>query len=159
MALSVFSFFLSKSVICSIFRSVDGLVRALSICSTYTLLAKEFDEIRRICQLNDYPISFVDTCIGIGLTKHRNKNSGTKTLPDLDPAKRRMFVEIPFVGDKTESLKKQINRLTSNFRPDLDTSFCRQTTTICSNLFSKQRSGTNSSKIRHRARDQMCRLW
>ena len=34
---------------------VSMVQRALSICSTYTLLANEFDEIRRICQLNDYP--------------------------------------------------------------------------------------------------------
>ena len=34
-----------------------------------------------------------------------------------------MFVEIPFVGNKTESLKKQINRLTADIRPDLDLRF------------------------------------
>ena len=104
---------------------VSMIQRALSICSTYTLLANEFDEIRRISQLNNYPISFVDTCIGIGLTKHRNKfnNNNNMNLPMIGPEKRRMFVEIPYVGNKTETLKKQINRLTSNIRPDLDIRF------------------------------------
>lgn len=102
---------------------VSMIQRALTICSTYTLLANEFDQVRRICQLNNYPWSFVDTCIGIGLTKHRNKQSETKNSPVNGPAKRRMFVEIPFVGNKTETLKKQINRLTADIRPDLDLRF------------------------------------
>jgi hypothetical protein len=102
---------------------VSMIQRALSICSTYTLLADEFDEIRRICRLNDYPISFVDTCIGVGLTKHQSKNIDRRILPVFGPEKRRMFVEIPFVGKQTDALKKQINRFTSNVRPDLDLRF------------------------------------
>ena len=102
---------------------VSMIQRALSIWFTYTLLADEFDQVRRICQLNDYPLSFVDICIGIGLTKHRNKHSEPKNSPVIGRAKRRMFVEIPFVGSETESLKKQISRLTSDIRPDLEIYF------------------------------------
>ena len=103
---------------------VSMIQRALSICSTYTLLAEEFDQIRRTSQMSDYPSSFVDTCIGIGLTKYRKRKSSDKeNLPMIGPTKRRMYVEIPFVGDKNEALKKQINRLTSNLRPDLDLRF------------------------------------
>jgi hypothetical protein len=93
---------------------VSMIQRALSICCTYTLLADEFDQVRRICQLNDYPLSFVDICIGIGLTEHRNKHSEPKNSPVIGPAKRRMFVEIPFVSSETEPLKKQISRWTSD---------------------------------------------
>ena len=104
---------------------VSMIQRALSICSTYALLANEFDQIRRISQLNNYPMSFVDISIGIGLTKHRNKfnNNNNRNSPMIGPEKRRMFVEIPYVGNKTETLKKQINRLTSNIRSDLDIRF------------------------------------
>ena len=77
--------------------------RALSICSTYTLLANEFDQIRQICQLNNYPISFVDTCIGIGLTKHRKQVQQQQQQQELADDRSRetsKFVEIPYVGNK-----------------------------------------------------------
>ncbi|CAF3195375.1 unnamed protein product, partial [Rotaria sp. Silwood2] len=46
---------------------------ALNICSTYKLLEHEFNEIRRFGLLNNYPLSFIDTIIGIKLSQHRNK--------------------------------------------------------------------------------------
>lgn len=59
---------------------VSSMVRrALAICSTYSNLTKEFDEIRRIATNNDYPLSFIDTQIGIGLSRHLdNKNKEIK---------------------------------------------------------------------------------
>ena len=95
---------------------VSMIQRSLSICSTYTLLSNEVDQIRFSSQLNNYPSSFIDTCIGVGLTKYLNRNN-TSYSPVMGPEKRRMFVEIPYVGNKTETLKKQINRLTSHIRP------------------------------------------
>jgi hypothetical protein len=41
MSLSIFSFFLSKSVICSIFRSVVGLVGALTTASVLFLIRED----------------------------------------------------------------------------------------------------------------------
>ncbi|CAF3120231.1 unnamed protein product [Rotaria socialis] len=42
--------------------SITSMIdRALRICSTYQLLSTEFNEIRKIAKLNDYPTSMVDT--------------------------------------------------------------------------------------------------
>ncbi|CAF4157480.1 unnamed protein product [Rotaria sp. Silwood2] len=46
---------------------VTMIHRALATCSTYTSLATEFENIRQIGLHNGYPLSFLDTRIGIGL--------------------------------------------------------------------------------------------
>ena len=54
---------------------IDSMVRrALSIRSSYTSLTDEFDEVRRYGQANGYPLSIIDTHIGIGLSNHLGKN-------------------------------------------------------------------------------------
>ena len=103
---------------------VSMIQRALSICSTYSLLDKELLKIRTVCQDNDYPIDFIDTRIGIGLTKYLNRsnnnNNNEPNIPVSGCEKRRMYVEIPFIGKQTEIMKKKISQLTAESRPDLD---------------------------------------
>lgn len=102
---------------------VSMIQRAINICSTYTLLAEELDRIRDICHKNDYPKDFVDIRIGIGLSKHLESKPNGQNLPVAGCDKRRLFVEIPYVGQQTDLLKKKINLLTSKNRPDLDVRF------------------------------------
>ncbi|CAF1663857.1 unnamed protein product [Adineta ricciae] len=103
---------------------VSMVQRALAICSTYTTLAAEFQEIRRIGVANGYPISFIDTRIGIGLNRQLAKNdSNTTILPLIGCEKKRMYVEIPFIGRPTDLLKKRFSQLSSKVRPDLDIRF------------------------------------
>jgi hypothetical protein len=100
---------------------VSMIQRALSICSTYSLLDQELTKIRSVCQQNGYPLGFVDTRIGIGLTKYLNKhNNNEPRIPVSGCEKRRMYVEIPFIGKQTEMMKQKISRLTAESRPDLD---------------------------------------
>ena len=103
---------------------VSMIQRALSICSTYSLLDKELLKIRTVCHDNDYPIDFIDTRIGIGLTKYLNRsnnnNNNEPNIPVSGCEKRRMYVEIPFIGKQTEIMKKKISQLTAESRPDLD---------------------------------------
>ena len=100
---------------------VSMIKRALSICSTYSLLTEEFDKIRTICQKNDYPAWFIDIRIGIGLSKYLEKmKTNEPHLPVSGCPKRRMFIEIPYIGEQTDALKKKISRLTAESRPDLD---------------------------------------
>ena len=47
--------------------------RALAVCSTYTLLATEFNGIREIARKNGYPLSFIDNRIDIGLSNFFKK--------------------------------------------------------------------------------------
>jgi hypothetical protein len=86
--------------------SIDSMIcRALTICSTYTSLAAEFNEIRRIGQANDYPISFIDTHIGIGLSRHLAKNNET-------------------ASPQVIGCEKKLTHLSSKIRSDLDVCFC-----------------------------------
>ena len=103
--------------------SVMSMVRrALAICSTYSALTNEFDEIRRIALNNDYPRNFIDTSIGIGLSQYRNRESGQQQKP-IGCEKKQMYVEIPYVDRATSTLKKQITHLAGAIRPDLDIRF------------------------------------
>ena len=79
--------------------SIDSMVRrALSICSTNLSLTEEFAEIRRNGLANGYPRSFIDIHIGVGLSRYMEKQMGCE--------KKRMYVEIPFIGRTTQSMKQ-----------------------------------------------------
>jgi hypothetical protein len=106
--------------------SIDRMIRqALSICSTYPSLVTEFDEIRRIGQANDCPASFIDTHIGIGLSQYMAKQNDapSPTPKPIGCDKKRMYVEIPYVGQTIDSMKKKFAHLSGKLRPDLDVGF------------------------------------
>ncbi|CAM4847719.1 unnamed protein product [Rotaria magnacalcarata] len=88
-------------------RITSMIDRALRISSTYQLLSIEFNEIRKIAKLNDYPTSMVDTLIGIKFSKITNY----------------IYVEIPYVTTTTSELKKRTQHLASKLRTDLNIKF------------------------------------
>ena len=95
--------------------------RALFVCSTYSLLDDELNKSRHYCHLNGYPCGSVDTLIGIGLTEHLNRNNNNESdWPVAGCEKQRLFVEVPYIGNYTESTTKNIQYLTGSVRPDLD---------------------------------------
>ena len=103
---------------------INSMVRrALSICSSYTSLTAEFDEVRRIGQANGYPLSFIDVHIGIGLSRHLGKNDPKQEEVVLGCPKKQMYVEIPYTGQTTLTMKKQFSHLSGKLRPDLDVRF------------------------------------
>ncbi|CAF1282043.1 unnamed protein product [Rotaria sordida] len=63
--------------------------RALNICSTCKLLEDEFNKIRRFGLYNNYPVSFIDTIIGIKLNQHRNKMITELDKPIIEKTKRK----------------------------------------------------------------------
>ena len=99
---------------------VSMIQQTLSICSLYSLLAKELVKIHAICQNNDYLIQFIDTRIGIDLTQYLNRNIIEPSILLSECEKRLMYVEIPFIIKETEVIKKKINRSTAESWPDLD---------------------------------------
>ena len=94
--------------------------RALSICSSHTLLNIELDRIRSIGVNNDYPITFIDTINGIKLSQQIKKSMKFTTPPLIGCDKKQMYVELPFVISSTLELKKKITHLSTKLRPDLD---------------------------------------
>ncbi|CAF4370758.1 unnamed protein product, partial [Rotaria sordida] len=81
--------------------------------STYKHLEDEFNEIRRIGLLNNYPLSFIDTIIGIKLSQHRNKIFTKIDTPIIENDKKKIYVEIPFIQSSTIGLKNKIKHLTN----------------------------------------------
>jgi hypothetical protein len=96
--------------------------RALAVCSTYTLLATEFDKIREIGRQKRYPLSFINTRIGIGLSNFL-KRSTTSITEVIESDKKLMYIEIPYAGAATNSFKKQLSRISSKICPYLDVRF------------------------------------
>ena len=96
--------------------------RTLAMCSTYSSLAIEFENIRQIGLRNGYPLSFLDTRIGIGLSKYLKKTTTpSNTIAGCE--KKRMYLEIPYTGSATDSFKKKLSRIGGKIRPDLDLRF------------------------------------
>ncbi|CAF3317014.1 unnamed protein product [Rotaria socialis] len=101
---------------------VSMVQRALAVCSTYALLSQEFQTIREIGQKNDYPSSFIDTRIGIGLGNYLKKLT-TSNEAVAGCAKQRMYVEIPYTGTSSKMLKNKLSRISIKHRPDLEVCF------------------------------------
>ncbi|CAF3989818.1 unnamed protein product, partial [Rotaria sordida] len=102
---------------------VSMVNRALIICSTYVSLSDELNKIRRIGLKNDYPLSFIDTIIGIKLSQYRQKMNGESKSTLIECDKNKMYVELPFIRSSTLELKKKILHLSNKLRPDLDIQF------------------------------------
>jgi hypothetical protein len=103
---------------------IDSMIRGgLSICSTYPLLAAEFDEMRRIGRANNYPSPSVH--IGMDLSEHLTKKakttlSSTTTTTTTELKKKRMYAEMPYVGHTTNSIRSKLAHILSKLRSNLD---------------------------------------
>ncbi|CAF2030590.1 unnamed protein product, partial [Rotaria magnacalcarata] len=105
---------------------VNMIQRALKICSNYHYLASEFDRIRKIGKANSYPLSFIEQRIAIGLNKYMQNRTKTNTQENL-PQKQKIYFEVPYIGNTTESLKKNLKRIVTKCRPDIDPHFYTKT--------------------------------
>jgi hypothetical protein len=63
--------------------------RAINVCSAYQLLSDEFEQIRQLGLKNGYPISFLHTQIGIGLSKYLKKPQRNISEPILGCEKQK----------------------------------------------------------------------
>ncbi|CAF1524828.1 unnamed protein product [Adineta steineri] len=101
---------------------VSMIRRALMICTTYSTLAIELENIRQISLHNNYPLSFIDTRIGIGISNFL-KRSPAPAPPVNEREKQKMYIEIPYTGAVTDSFKKRLSHIASKLRPELDIHF------------------------------------
>jgi hypothetical protein len=88
----------------------------LSICSANQSLAAEFDDIRHIGRAHNYSLSFVNVHIGIGLSKYQTKKAettspSTTTRATIEQQKKRMYVEITYAGQTTNSIRSKFTHL------------------------------------------------
>ena len=104
--------------------SIDSMVRrALSICSAYLSLTKEFEEVRRYGQANGYPKFFINVHIGVGLSRYVERQIPRTIDRPSGCDKKRMYVEIPFIGRTAQSIKQRFTHLSPQLRPNLDIRF------------------------------------
>ncbi|CAF1614524.1 unnamed protein product [Adineta ricciae] len=104
--------------------SVTSLIqRAINVCSTYSLLSDEFEKIRQLSLKNGYPLSFIHTQIGIGLSRYLKRSKQITSTPILGCEKKKLYVEIPYNGQSTDSFKKKLTQISGKTRPDLDVRF------------------------------------
>ena len=115
---------------------VSMIQQALSVCSAHSLLDMELDEVRYNSHLNGYLWDFVDKRISIGLTKYLNRNNNEPNAPVAGCDKQRLFVEIPFIGEQTDLMKKKIQHLTGSIRSDLDVRFVAKPPSTIPTFFS-----------------------
>ena len=100
--------------------------RAIKICSSYSLMHKEFEYIQNLAVENGYPLKFVEYHIRKTLNREfdesKIKKENVTTSTDLDNSKikkTQIFIDLPFIGKETKTLGKKVINLVKNVRPDL----------------------------------------
>ena len=90
------------------------LNRAWNICSSVENFDQEVDFIRSILAKNGYPLNFFDT-----ITKNFIQSKYTHDVkdPEYGPEKRYIYVNLPFCGDHSQKLGRQLKRLYSKIAP------------------------------------------
>ena len=81
--------------------------RAWRICSTYELFHLELDFIRKTLNANGYPTNFIESCVHRFLSSKFSENS----LPVVGPEKKSVYLCLPFCGDSSLKLKRQLVRI------------------------------------------------
>ena len=87
------------------------LSRAYKVCSSYSNLHQEFEFLRNFFQNNGFPLSWIDQKINIFLNKRFSPNSKTQ----IQNNKPNVYISIPFFGQQSEKLKKEILKLAEKY--------------------------------------------
>jgi hypothetical protein len=102
--------------------------RAIRICSSYKQLHEEFEFIEFISELNGYPINFIKAQIRKTLNRYIEKKNSIKTHTlkdkttnniDTSAKKKRIILDIPFIGEPSNILKKQISKIAKNIDSEI----------------------------------------
>ena len=94
---------------------VSGLLnRAWKICSSYELFYRELNIIKEILMSNGFPVRFLNRHIRSFLdTKHINISKSYV----YGPEKRPIFLSLPYCGENSVKLRRQLNRLLAKLAP------------------------------------------
>ena len=96
---------------------VNSLIhRSWNICSTYEKFHQEVEFIRSILAANGYPINFINSCVKKYLDRLYVKKS-QEVLPVFGPQKKPVIISLPFLGDQSQKLKRQLLRLIKAVAP------------------------------------------
>jgi hypothetical protein len=94
---------------------VYGLVnRAWKICSSYELFHGEVEFISSVLQANGYPANFINSCVKKCLDKLHSSSNNTVVY---GPERKPVFVCLPYCGNNSLLLKRQLHRMFSVVAP------------------------------------------
>ncbi|CAF1108882.1 unnamed protein product, partial [Didymodactylos carnosus] len=106
--------------------------RAFSI-NNYSVLHTELNIICKIATSNNYLSSFVEMLIGIKISKWYNKSD--MCIDTGTNKKKKMFIEVPFVENSTRMFKSDLQKFTSQIRPDSQLTISEKSSVSVQNLF------------------------
>ena len=81
---------------------------AHQICSSSTLLHKEFNQISLVLEKNGYPKNFLNKYINRFTEKHYRKYI-PKEIIFKDPRVKKFFMRLPFIYEISSQIEKEIN--------------------------------------------------
>ena len=104
-----------------------GLVRCLlhrawSICSSSELFESEVSFIRNILRANGYPLNFLNSCI-IKFKKMKYNDIVPDSGVQFGPKLKDVYINLPFKGEQSSKIKKQLSRLFSRTTPWIKLNF------------------------------------
>ena len=91
------------------------LYRAWRISSSYEIFHKEVQFVRTMLLSNGYPASFIDACVNKFVS-----GRVSQTLPKYGPAKKQIFISLPFCGTSSIKIKRQLKRTFNSVFPWID---------------------------------------
>ncbi|CAF3164199.1 unnamed protein product [Rotaria sp. Silwood2] len=107
------------------------IYRAIKICSSFTLMHKQFQFIRKIAIKNGYPENFIQAQIRKTLGRYYDKINGTQIFrsqkqknkineeTDQSIKKRQIFIDIPYIGKPTDIFGKRLINLAKTINPQI----------------------------------------
>ena len=96
------------------------LNRAWKICSNSDLFHQEINFIKSTLAANGYPSNFLNSCINRFL---KTKTSDRIKEPQFGPKRKDIFIKLPYKGQQSDILKRQLTRLYAKVAPWLKLNF------------------------------------
>lgn len=92
------------------------LFRIYNLCSNWNIIHEEITKIKKILMQNNYPLDFINHYIKLFLDKCFEKKV---IVPEGEvvPLKEEFTISLPFLGNQSNMIKKQLTRTFSNLYP------------------------------------------
>ena len=112
-------------------NSIKTLIfRAYMVCSSNSAMSLEFEFLRNFYQNNGFPSFLFEKCLGSFLN-----SKYTKKPPQLTCLKKKMFISIPYLGNLSVGLKKELMTCMMKYFPHVNAQFVQTNKFTIASLF------------------------
>ena len=137
---------------------VFGLLnRAWKICSSFELFNQEMENIKQLLKSNGFPVKFLNRHFKSFLNKKMNANNIACDV--YGPAKKNVFLSLPYCGQNSDKLGRQMNRMLAKVAPWVKLNIVFKPT-VRLNILSKLKSVIpilNHSNVVYKINCQVCK--